>query len=240
MPGEEDDLNVDGSSKRVRLAIEGMVHQRFAERFIPHRTGWVVISNATGVSLTPTNAMLKIAENIVDTMLGILDSSLELMKCSPFNLVILDTVTESSSTEELGPEAMIGNCEVRVFLYLRKVLQDFYGEMWWTQGVPERVRSECAQRREEEGTFELYPPETYLNLIQLREIAQKNWDLVKSKFELVAGAQGKEKGTGWIRDLNEIRKIWAHPLKRLHVQIDSEQRRRVAQLYEKVMSAFGS
>jgi hypothetical protein len=135
---------------------------------------------------------------------------------------------------------MIGKIEVRVFLYLRKVLQTSYAERWWTDGVPEKVRSECVQRREEEGAFELNPPEAYLNLIHLREIALKNWELVKANFEAVDGAQGKDKGTAWVRDLNETRKIWAHPLKRLHVQIDSEKLRRVAQIYENVMRVFGS
>jgi hypothetical protein len=158
------------------LAIEAIIHQRVAERFISQNPDWVLISNAIGVSFTPTNAMKSIAEDIVDVMLGLLNFNFELMKRSPFNLMILDTVAEVSETKELGTELMITSCEVTIFMYLKKMLQNAYGNTWWTAGVPEKVRTECVRIREEEGAFEHLPPEAYLNLIHLREIAIKNWD----------------------------------------------------------------
>jgi hypothetical protein len=120
------------------------------------------------------------------------------------------------------------------------VTHEAYGDLWWTSGIPLSVRQKCMARREEEGTTEKFPPEAYMTLIDLRDVAQYNWPLVKDKFEHIANVRGKDKATRWLVELNEVRNLWAHPLKRLHVELGLAQVRMVEAIHRKVVGIFGN
>src|SRR5206468_1231261 len=89
-----------------------------------------------------------------------------------------------------------------------------------TNGVPAKVRTSCVARREEEGAFEVAPPECYLMLMEMREILRHNWSAFGKAMEAVSGQQGKDRATEWLVRLNDVHKVCAHPLKRLYQPVD--------------------
>ena len=94
---------------------------------------------------------------------------------------------------------MVTEMEKAIQTTVRGVLDQVFGEDGWRQ-VPEDIRSSAAALREKKnGTLELW---NYLNLIDYRPIVTKHWKLFESKF---GWEQGKDKGTQWMVDLNNIR-----------------------------------
>lgn len=81
------------------------------------------------------------------------------------------------------------------------------GDLWWYDGVPIAVRTPATARQEEDHN-RAGARDAYLDLIHYRPIIQANWSLLGELFS--RGGRGKEKGTAWLVNLNEIRKICAH------------------------------
>lgn len=79
---------------------------------------------------------------------------------------------------------------------------------WWRKGVPEKVRTEVAARREtspEGGNYQ-----QFFELLDYRTIAAAHWDLF-SPFFAFGDAKSKEKLLDWFSKLNAIRNRVAHP-----------------------------
>ena len=102
---------------------------------------------------------------------------------------------------------------LRLFDYVIGTLKKYYGtqdKAWWTTGIPLKIRQECtaeweAKNRDGEEEHQLY-------LINYIEICHNNWDLVKDVMSLgKRDKNNKRANTRWIKDLNDIRKITAHP-----------------------------
>ena len=81
------------------------------------------------------------------------------------------------------------------------------------------------------------PPEAYLTLIDLRDVVRKNWDLFGQVMEQVSGLKGKENATKWIVEVNEIRKLWAHPIRQEFRPILQDDQRRVRELIGKLQAS---
>ena len=116
-----------------------------------------------------------------------------------------------AGTEKAAAKVM--KIQRKLFDYVVGTLKKHYGthnKAWWTQGIPLRIRQDCIVRwetRNREGD-----EETLLHLINYVEICIKNWYLVKDVISL--GARDKENkkvNTKWIKKLNDIRNITAHP-----------------------------
>ena len=109
--------------------------------------------------------------------------------------------------------AKVTNIQRRLFGYIVGTLKEHYGtdnKAWWTKGIPLRIRQDCTARWEERNRED--EEESHLYLINYIPICIHNWDLVKDVISL--GARDKENkkvNTKWIKDLNEIRNITAHP-----------------------------
>ena len=120
------------------------------------------------------------------------------------------------SRDEAGTEetaSKVTKIHRRLFDYVIETLKKHYGtqkKAWWTKGIPLKIRQDCtikweAKNREGEE-------ESQLNLISYIDICHNNWDLVKDVISLGArDKNNKRVNTKWIKDLNEIRKITAHP-----------------------------
>ena len=120
------------------------------------------------------------------------------------------------SRDEAGTEetaSKVTKIHRRLFDYVIETLKKHYGtqkKAWWTKGIPLTIRQDCtikweAKNREGEE-------ESQLNLISYIDICHNNWDLVKDVISLGArDKNNKRVNTKWIKDLNEIRKITAHP-----------------------------
>jgi DGQHR domain-containing protein len=79
---------------------------------------------------------------------------------------------------------------------------------WWRQGVPEKIRTEVAGRREtspEGGGYE-----QFFELLDYRSMAAANWELFQPFFAFGDG-KGKESQLSWFSRLNTIRNRIAHP-----------------------------
>ena len=109
--------------------------------------------------------------------------------------------------------AKVTNIQRRLFDYVVGTLKKHYGtnnKAWWTQGIPLKIRQDCTSRWEagnREGK-----EESHLYLINYVAICIYNWHLVKDVISLdVKDKDNKKVNTKWIKDLNEIRNITAHP-----------------------------
>ena len=108
------------------------------------------------------------------------------------------------------------------------------GHTWWTEGVPQSVRTQCTNR------WELKKREgeswNYLNLIDYEDIAKKNWTVVKNYFAF--DAPNKDNKTAcleWIKPLNDIRNKTVHPEKG---RITDDEIKLVKEMHDKVMQYF--
>lgn len=106
--------------------------------------------------------------------------------------------------------------EETLHMFVRQRLEKAYGaedEQWWTQGVPLPIRQKCAQRREEDPRRR--PPYNYIDLVDLKEVLDKNWRYFEADFDRVKGQVIKTKKDlldSLVR-LNEIRKTVMHPVR---------------------------
>lgn len=94
---------------------------------------------------------------------------------------------------------------------LDELRQNFGGDenQWWIQGVPKTVRVEVANRLEEDNG-KRGGRENYFDLIHYRKIIADNWELFQAWLAYGKKGVGKDKGTAWIGDVNERRKVVAH------------------------------
>lgn len=106
--------------------------------------------------------------------------------------------------------------EIRLADFVLKVLRHRYRDNWWIEGVPEGIRKECAGRHEEDKL--LFPKESYMTLIHLKDVIEKNWTIFDKPFRS-AGIVDKRRATDWIGVFNSgDRRMVAHPLKRHFTQ----------------------
>lgn len=107
-------------------------------------------------------------------------------------------------------------------MFVRQQLKKAYGiedDQWWMQGIPLTIRQKCAQRREEDPRRkEQY---NYIDLIDLKEILDKNWRHFEACFNRVKGQIKTKKDLldNLVR-LNEIRKTVMHPVRGSATQDD--------------------
>jgi len=80
---------------------------------------------------------------------------------------------------------------------------------WWAEGVPKQIRTKVALRHEEDDS-KRGGREYYFDLLDYRHIILANWDLLGGLLGYARAGNGKEKRTGWINDVNEVRRIVAH------------------------------
>ncbi len=122
-----------------------------------------------------------------------------------------------SDNSDLSTEAKkIGDSlELKMLETARLVLNQTNGENWWVECVPEKIRKKCMNRWDDEKRKgEEY---NYLDFIDYAEIAKQNetlkpfffYDETKKDYTQIS----KDKGTNWLSKLNEIRKIYSHPVR---------------------------
>ena len=227
----------DASSKKVRQLCEALVHSNLAQQ--PGK--WWIISTPQAPSLSATADIEAACSSISACCTTTIDFLAKLTESSPFNLVILSEQRTRGSTtgedEALG--ALFTRIEVRLHQWLLEKLRSEHGERWWIEGVPKNARVQCVSRKEEEGTANV-PPEAYLTFVDLRDIIRTNWVLFGSSMERMTGMNGKDRATHWLVQLNDIRKLWAHPIKQLFLPISQDRRDRVLELWRQLRDVTDS
>jgi len=109
----------------------------------------------------------------------------------------------------------INKIEISLYNLIRLTLQAEFGEAeqeWWLNGVPQKIRVDCAQKREEDPLREeLY---SYINLIDFSTVIDKKWRLFESNFQLIKGhIESKKKFLASIAKTNEVRKRVMHTIR---------------------------
>ena len=126
---------------------------------------------------------------------------------------LVPVITEwISALETPEPAVLISRLEKTLHEHVRRSLEKQYGGDWWTQGVPQEVRKDCAARREEDNCCqESY---AYTTFIELRKIIDKQWrlftrDLERCRPELA----GKPELLSALDKINRLRNKYMHPVR---------------------------
>lgn len=97
---------------------------------------------------------------------------------------------------------------------------EFRGDsnLWWYEGIPEKVRLKVTQRIEADKGA-LGDREDNFDLLDYRAIIMANWALFKDM--LGRDAPGRDRGTNWLERLNDLRRIVMHPSREALIDWDS-------------------
>lgn len=129
-----------------------------------------------------------------------------------FNPLGLDVYMKSQ--DQTGTNAarqIMPELQLRIHDTTLRLLKGAFGSdeaEWWRKGVPEKVRTEVAGRREtspEGGEYD-----RFFELLDYRAIAAAHWELFQPYFAYGEG-RGKESQLNWFSTLNAIRNRIAHP-----------------------------
>ncbi len=214
LPFSDDDSKFDASSKKVRLLIESSIHELFISDFIPKKR-WTILSRCNSSLPTLDSSIKKASISIYNCFLESYRFFEPITNKSPFNLVLLEVEKKRENTST-SVSQLIEKTEIQLFTWLLDLLKKEFGDTdWWRKGIPQEIRIKCQSTKEKDENFSHIPPEGYLTLIDFRKIVQKNWRLCDAKIQDIGGQQGKDRGTAWVVELNEMRKIWAHPIKQI-------------------------
>lgn len=238
LPFADDDAGYDAGSKKVRLACEALVQELVGKHFLTKGHKWTIVSETRPNSLIENKQIHTSCRSIYDCFENAFGFLENLSGFEPFNLILLDSPRLVENEQESDIGELIEQTEMLVFQWLLDKVKQAHGDMWWSDGIPETVRIECQKRREQEAASETLPKEAYLTLIDFRAIAQKNWDSCQHAFERIAEAQGKNRATEWIMELNDLRKLWAHPIKRYFVPLDAARVSRLRKIHERVCASL--
>ena len=144
------------------------------------------------------------------------------------------------SRDEVGTEEATNNVKkihLRLFDYVIGTLKKHYGtenKVWWTKGIPLKIRQQCTGRWEEKNREG--EEESQLYLINYIDICDKKWHLFKDVISLDArNKDNKDANMKWIKDLNEIRTITMHPERGV---LTTDQVASVNELFDKVKEHF--
>ena len=144
------------------------------------------------------------------------------------------------SRDEEGTEladTKVKRIHKRLFDYVVGTLMNKFGvqnKAWWVQGIPVGIRTECTtewEKKNREGE-----EESHLYLINYADISMHNWNLFRDVISLDSKDKDNRKEcTKWIRELNLIRQITAHPEKGV---LTTDQVTFVNEIFEKVERYF--
>jgi len=101
-------------------------------------------------------------------------------------------------------------------------LKQQYGQEdagWWFKGVPSTVRKDVSTRLEEDAGSR-GARECYFTLINYRAIMTYNWDLFGVIFGYGKKNVGKDRGTEWIKELNDFRNVVMHVSSGVHISVE--------------------
>lgn len=123
---------------------------------------------------------------------------------------------EFIETEKAETNARAQAITERVEKLLKKTIMEAlkqeFGEdeaEWWIAGVPQSMRVRVTERFERDDG-QRGGKEHYFDLIDYRDIISAHWSLLGESLGYGKSSSSKDKRTSWIKDVNEIRKIWAH------------------------------
>lgn len=112
--------------------------------------------------------------------------------------------------------------------YIFDVFRAIHGEkLYWDRGVTDKaIKAEAYRRSLDYEAEEPLPLETYLEVVEMKKIAEnrQNWNLFKAAFNIPEpGEKGLAKNLKWMLRINELRRIPAHPARERHYKVEDFQ-----------------
>ncbi len=111
--------------------------------------------------------------------------------------------------------------------YIFAVFRTKYGDdkdAYWYRGVTDKaLKAEAYKRSLDYEVDERLPLETYLEVVEMKRIVEnrQNWSLFKSVFNIPeSGQKGLAKNLKWMDQINELRRIPAHPAKERRYRVE--------------------
>lgn len=169
------------------------------------------------ISKAPASPVSEIVQNLKTTEAARLWGSSEEMTADATVVHDFHFVRKRSQLTFLGEiYADLCDIEVRLFDFMVARLKSEYGEQetgWWVNSVPPQIRQSCVARQEQDRLE--YPRHAYLDLIDLKEILDRNWRLFESHFAKVGlSSTLKNQLLTDMQALNAIRNKVMHPLRK--------------------------
>jgi DGQHR domain-containing protein len=156
--------------------------------------------------LRSSSSLGKVTANSFQLMVKIRDS------IKDFNPNGLDEYVDSLDEEGTKRAAsQIRNIHKKISDFVVTKLKANYGEDdWWNRGVPQRIRKECAVRKEEDPN--IHNVEEAFNLIHYQQIVveKENWPMFEHFVGMGEPAKSSTR-TKWLRELSDIRNKAMHP-----------------------------
>lgn len=110
--------------------------------------------------------------------------------------------------------------------YVFDVLKNEFGTQFFEMGVPKEIQKACQAKRIDDDLEDQLPVETYLDWLQIRKVIEQK-DL-RDKFKDVLSIQmdrepnGRHFYASWFDQMNDVRRIAAHPAGRQYKTEDTE------------------
>ena len=136
--------------------------------------------------------------------------------------------------EEGTQEAKLKVDEIsrKMYEFVIGKLKEKYGDNWWYEGIPNKVRERCALEYERgKGKKE---KEQYLKFLDYQAIAHQEWSMFQEYFT-ISKEGGKEKKLKWLVELNDIRNVTHHAEK---WPAEKEQVQTIRKIHKHVMQKF--
>ncbi len=237
LPFAEDAAAFDGTSAKTRKLCEALVQQFIIERFVLRSEGWVIVSETSNSGLSASAEISAACESIYTAFQNVMSFFDALSNASPFHLVVLDPYPSVANDSDIDVGEALEEIEVTVFKWVINQLKKSFGDSWWREGIPQDTRISCQARRESDPRNEGAPAEAYLMFMDLKTIAKKNWSVCGPLMEQISESKGRESATEWIQELNEVRNLWAHPIRRSFAPLDPAQSSRIRHLAKRCAAA---
>jgi DNA sulfur modification protein DndB len=109
--------------------------------------------------------------------------------------------------------------------YIFDVFRAIHGDkLYWDKGVSDKtIKSNAYSKSLDVEPEERLPLETYLDVIEMKKIVENkvNWPLFKEVFNIAQpGEKGFTKNVKWMENVNELRRIPAHPARERRYKIE--------------------
>jgi hypothetical protein len=111
--------------------------------------------------------------------------------------------------------SLIHEIELKIFEITQNLLSSKFGDRWFMASCPSSILEKCKQRNANQfPDTKLY---IYLDLIDFKNIWKENWNHF-SQFFITSSVinPNRNNSLNFFQELNEIRKIIAHPIRQVH------------------------
>jgi DGQHR domain-containing protein len=138
-----------------------------------------------------------------------------------FNPTGLDKFLEEERAQtNKNAREIVDYIEITLQRLVLEELQREFGpdqSQWWILGIPKQIRVEATKRWEDDNRSR-GEPWFYFDLIDYRKIAVANWTIFQ--YILGYGKGSKDRRTGWIKYVSDIRNSLAHVSSGVSISID--------------------